>query len=62
MKKTYIKPMNIIESADLMDDVMISGSTAGEQIIEGGGDYTGEQPVTPGAREVVPGNIWDDAW
>ena len=62
MKKTYIKPMNIIESADLMDDVMISGSQGGNEIFTDGGSTSG-QVIESDSRDAIPSdNLWDDAW
>lgn len=56
MKKTYIKPMNIIESADLMEELM-TGSE-----VQVGGEYDGSKPIE--GREALPSsrNVWDDEW
>lgn len=61
MKKTYIEPKSSIIAADVCDDLMISGSAAGEKIIEDGGEYTGgagQEGITPGARKSV--DAWDE--
>jgi len=68
MKKTYIKPENFVVAINVRDNIMLGGSTGGNQEVLGGGDYTGSEPLTPAAREVIiQDNIqtpdpWDDEW
>ena len=58
MKKTYIVPKSSILAADVCDDLMISGSTAGTQIIEEGGSAHDEGIVDADARPSI--NTWEE--
>ncbi|MBP5196367.1 MAG: hypothetical protein J6035_03055 [Bacteroidaceae bacterium] len=61
MKKTYIEPKTAILATDICDDLMISGSTEGEQFIEGGGNASdhGGSGIVVDARETISSK---DAW
>lgn len=59
MKKTYIKPENLVVAINVRDNIMLGGSTNGNQEVVNGGDYTGSEPLTPGARETIKA---PDAW
>ena len=63
MKKTYIQPKTSIIAADVQDDLMISGSASGEQILDNGGNTSGAGPIDVDAREVIRTNsAWDNEW
>ena len=59
MKKTYIKPENLVVAINVRDNIMLDISTEGNQEVVNGGDYTGSEPLTPGARETIKA---PDAW
>lgn len=54
MKKAYIKPENLVVAINVRDNIMLGGSTDGNQEVVNGGDYTEPDPeITVGAREVI---------
>lgn len=60
MKKTYIEPKAEILAADICDDLMISGSTDGQNIVEGGGNASeATEPIVVDSRESISAK---DAW
>ena len=64
MKKTYIKPENLVVAINVRDNIMLGGSTNGNQEVVNGGDYTGSAPeITVGARENIRSrDAWDNEW
>lgn len=63
MKRTYIKPDITVVALNVRDNVLISASGDGDNIVSGGGSTSGGSITESDAREIIRSrDAWEEEW